>query len=29
MLLQMFGFYVDRINKSLTDATGLLSSPFC
>lgn len=29
MLLQMFGFYAGRINKSLTDAAGLLSSPFC
>jgi len=28
MLLQMSGFYGDRINNSLTDAAGLLSSPF-
>jgi hypothetical protein len=28
MLLQMYGYYANRIVYSLTDATGLLSSPF-
>jgi len=28
MLLHMSCFYADPINNSLTDATGLLSSPF-